>query len=418
MRPRAVVVATGSELVRGARQDTNGPYLAAELTRLGIEPARIVVVGDRVEELEDALRAGMEADLCVTSGGLGPTHDDRTVETVARLVGRPLVLDQELASEIEAVSRRYAERQGRPYADFAAGVRKQATLPRGALSLGFVGTAPGFVLTYERGVIVTLPGPPEELRGLWLRAVETAPIRALMAHAPARLHRTLRLYGPSESAVARVLSEVGLEVEGLELTICARDMEIHLDLFIESEEGDRRARELESVLRSRFDRQLFAEEEAGVEELVLDLCRAQQLCLATAESCTGGLLGARLTSVPGASEVYIGGVVSYADGVKEAVLEVAHTAIEQHGAVSAEVACAMAHGVVELLGADVAIAVTGVAGPGGGTPKKPVGLVFLHVLTPLGERARRLELRGDRETIRRRAVVSALHLTRELLAQN
>ena len=170
-RPRAVVVVTGSELVRGERRDENGPFLAAELVRLGLDVGRIVIVGDRPEELSEAVHEALSADVCVLSGGLGPTHDDRTVEVLAAAAGRPLRVDPALEREIEAISREFAGRLGRPYADFAAGVRKQASLPEDAISLGLAGTAPGVLLPLAGCVAVALPGPPGELRRLWPAAV-------------------------------------------------------------------------------------------------------------------------------------------------------------------------------------------------------------------------------------------------------
>ncbi len=204
-RPRGFVVVTGSELVRGDRSDLNGPFLAQELLRLGVEPARIAIVGDEPGELEAALREGLAADLCLVSGGLGPTHDDRTVEVVARASGRELVVDPELESEIEGVSRRIAERLRRPYVDFAAGVRKQATLPEGALVLGLAGTAPGLVLAGENGPVVVLPGPPAELRRLWSRALASEPVRQVLERTRSPERRVLRFYGASESEIARAL---------------------------------------------------------------------------------------------------------------------------------------------------------------------------------------------------------------------
>nr|MBA3718578.1 competence/damage-inducible protein A [Actinomycetota bacterium] len=176
-RVRAAVVVTGTELVRGDRSDLNGPFLARELHARGIEAARVTIVGDREEELEGALTEGLGADLLVVSGGLGPTHDDRTVEVLARAAGRNLVLDEGLEAEIEGISRRIAERLRRPYGEFAAGVRKQASLPDGANSLGLAGTAPGIVLDTGSCVAVALPGPPAELRRLWENAVRAEPVR-------------------------------------------------------------------------------------------------------------------------------------------------------------------------------------------------------------------------------------------------
>ena len=413
-RPRAAIVVTGSELVRGDREDKNGPFLAAEALRLGLEPERITIVGDRPDDLERALSEGFTADLCLVSGGLGPTHDDRTVEMVARVAGRELEVDQALEREIEGVSRMIAERLRRPYTEFTAGVRKQATRPRGAQSLGLAGTAPGLVLEVDACTVVVLPGPPRELRRLWPRALETDPVRAVLARAPAFERRVLRFFGTPESAVAEALAEAGGDGDGVEVTICAREFEIHVDLVVEPGAGERASKLAES-LRSDLGRYLFGEDERTVAEIVLDLCRARGLTLAAAESCTGGLVASRLTAVAGASDVFRGSVVAYADDVKVAELEVPQALLERHGSVSAETAEAMAHGVRARLGAEVAVAVTGVAGPGGGTEEKPVGLVFLHAVGPGGEEARRIDLPGDREMVRGRGTAAALHLVRRLL---
>jgi nicotinamide-nucleotide amidase len=413
-RPRAAIVVTGSELVRGEGEDRNGPYLAAEAVRLGLEPTRIAIVGDRPEDLELAFRAGFEADLCLISGGLGPTHDDRTVELVARVAGRPLVVDEALEAEIGTVSRTIADRLGRPYADFTHGVRKQATRPEGAVSLGLAGTAPGLVLDLDERAVVVLPGPPRELQRLWPRALETEPVRRILARAPEREHRVLRFFGTPESAVAEALAVAGGEGDGVDVTICAREFEIHVDLFVEPG-AEQRAAEVESGLRGALGRHLFTEDERPIAEIVLDLCRARGLTLATAESCTGGLVAARLTAVAGASDVFRGSVVAYANEVKESALGVPAAVLDEHGAVSAEAAAAMAHGVREQLRVDVGVAVTGVAGPAGGSADKPVGLVFAHAVGPDGEKAVRTELPGDREMIRGRATAASLHLVRRLL---
>jgi competence/damage-inducible protein CinA-like protein len=414
-RPRAVVVATGSELVRGERTDRNGPFLAAEALRHGLEPARITIVGDAPAELEAAFREGLQADVCLVSGGLGPTHDDRTVELMARAAGLELVVDEALEREIEAVSRTVSERLHRPYADFAPGVTKQATRPEPAVSIGLAGTAPGLVFRAPTGcVVVILPGPPGELRRLWPNALATEPMRELLRRTQPPGRRVLRLFGVSESAVARALEEAGGDGDGVEATICARDFEIHVDLVVEPGAGQR-ADELEAGLVQRLERWLFARDERGVEELVLSLAGAHGLTLATAESCTGGMVAARLTDVPGSSASFVGSVVAYADEVKRGELGVPEELLAEHGAVSAEVAAAMAEGACERLGADVAVAVTGVAGPGGGTPEKPVGLVYVHAAGPDGSLSRVLDLPGERGQIRLRATVTALHLLRALL---
>jgi competence/damage-inducible protein CinA-like protein len=416
LRPRAAIVVTGSELVRGERTDRNGPFFAGELLRLGLDPARITIVGDDPRELDAALRTGFESDLCLVSGGLGPTHDDRTVELVAATAGRELVLDQRLHEEIGAVSRSIAERLRRPYADFEPGVRKQATLPEGAVSLGLAGTAPGFVLDTGRAVVVVLPGPPAELQRLWPLALGTEPVQRVLARARPPGRRVLRFYGASESAIAKALADAGGDGNGVEATICARDFEIHVDLLVEPG-AESRADELERALADPLGEYLFTRDERGVEELVLDLCRARGWTLATAESCTGGLVAARLTSVPGSSAAFRGSVVAYANEVKESTLGVPAAVLAEHGAVAAETAAAMAVGVRKALGVDVGIADTGIAGPGGGTPEKPVGLVHLHVVTPEAEAGREFTFPGDRESIRTRATVGALHLARRVLTQ-
>jgi nicotinamide-nucleotide amidase len=416
-RPRGVVVVTGSELVRGERTDRNGPFLAGELLRLGVEPARIEIVGDDPAELEAALREGLGADLCAVSGGLGPTHDDRTVELLARATGRELVVGAALEAEIEAISRGIAERLRRPYADFEEGVRKQATLPEGAEVVGIAGTAPALVLASGVAVFVVLPGPPSELRRLWPEALQTGPVREVLSRAREPERRVLRFYGASESAVAQALAGAGGEADGIAVTVCARDFEIHVDLVFEPEaatEADR----LWARLRETLSSFLFAENERPVEELVLTACRERGLALAAAESCTGGLVAARLTSIAGSSDVFRGGVVAYADDVKHVELGVLEELLVRHGAVSAEVAAAMATGARARLEADVAVAVTGIAGPGGGTPDKPVGLVYLHAEGPDGGVARELNLPGDRAAVRGRATAAALHLVRTLLAQS
>ena len=414
-RPRAAIVVTGSELVRGDREDRNGPFLAAEALRLGLEPGQITIVGDGPQDLERVLAQGFESDLCLVSGGLGPTHDDRTVEMVARVAGRELVVDPDLEREIETVSRLIAERLGRPYTDFTTGVRKQATLPAGAISLGLAGTAPGLVLETDAGnAVVVLPGPPRELRRLWPRALAADPVLRVLARAPVLERRVLRFFGTPESAVAKALAEAGGDGDGVEATICAREFEIHVDLVLEPGATERADR-ISQALRGALGRHLFSEDGRHIAEIVLDLCRARGLTLAAAESCTGGLVAAHLTAVPGASDVFEGGVVSYSNEVKESALGVPHAVLGRYGAVSAEAAKAMAEGVRERLGADVGVSVTGVAGPEGGTEEKPVGLVFVHAVGPDGEEARRSELPGDREMVRGRATAAALHLVRRLL---
>jgi nicotinamide-nucleotide amidase len=418
-RPRAVVIVTGSELVRGDRRDLNGPFLAQELTRLGLEPERVVVVGDGAEELATALAEGLAADLCILSGGLGPTHDDRTAELLAAATGRSLTVDEELAGEIEAFSRGVAERLQRPFGDFLLGIRKQASLPDGGISLGLAGTAPAILVEHDDGrVAIALPGPPAELRRLWPNALAHPAVRSIVERTRPPVRHSLRFFGPTESAVARVLEEAGGESDAVQATVCARDLEIHVDLVVDPG-GESHAAELADSLERAFPNDFFArDDERPVEAMVLELCRERGLKLATAESCTGGLIAARLTEIAGASDVFVGGVIAYANEVKQQRLGVSPAVLREHGAVSAETAAAMAAGARTVLGADVAVADTGIAGPGGGTPEKPVGLVFLAVDGPDGARTARFQLPGDRETVRMRATVLALHMLRRALTRS
>jgi nicotinamide-nucleotide amidase len=390
--------------VRGDRTDLNGPFLARSLFSLGVEVAQVRIVGDTPAELQAALEDGLTHDLLVVSGGLGPTHDDRTVELLARAAGLGAEVDEGLAAEVERRSR----------FKYQPGIRKQATLPTGAIVVGLAGTAPALALETNGCVAVVLPGPPRELRELWPRALEQEPVRRVLARTAPPERRALRFYGVTESAVAEALAEAGGDGDGVEATICARDFEIHVDLLV-SPGADGRAAELEQGLVAPLSRFLFSRTETPIEELVLERCRARGLTLATAESCTGGLVAARLTSVPGSSDVFVGGVVPYSNELKMAELDVQEELLRAHGAVSPETAEAMAQGARGRLGVDVSVAVTGIAGPDGGSAEKPVGLVYLHACGPEGDVATELSFPGDRATIRSRATVGALHLVHALV---
>ena len=415
--PRAAVLLTGSELVRGSIADANGAFVARELTRLGLEPVRWTVVGDRPEELEAALRDALTADLCVISGGLGPTHDDRTIEFLARVAGRPLVVDEALEREIEAVARSVAERLGRPFDDLALGVRKQASLPEGGVSLGLAGTAPAVLLETEGRVAVALPGPPGELRRLWPRVLEADAVRAVLARVEPRGHRVVRVFSVPEATVADVVETAGGERDGLEVTVCARNFEVEVDVFFPAGREDAAA-QMVAAVEARFGDAVFAWDESPLAALVLDLAREAGWSLATAESCTGGLVAAALTAIPGASDVFLGGAVSYANEAKEGLLGVPADVLAAHGAVSEQAARAMAEGARSALRADVAVAVTGIAGPGGGTPEKPVGLVHIAVASPEETVASEVRFPGDREEIRLRAATLSLHEVRRLLTRS
>ena len=416
-RPEAAVVVTGSELLRAEIADENGPFLARELARLGLLCRRISIVGDDPDLLEAAIKDALEADLCLISGGLGPTHDDRTIELLARVSGKQLIVDPRLEREIDLVGRRYARNVGASYHGYEEGVRKQASVPEGAHVLGLAGTAPGVVLDLDDHIAVALPGPPYELQKLWPAALESAPLRRLLERVPPFERHTLRFYGLAESTLAAALQDAGGDGSGVTVTICARDRELMAELFVDPG-AEARADELVNALAAAGPDTLFVRDERPIEQIVLELARERGLTLATAESCTGGLVSARLTEVPGASDVFLGAVVAYANEIKQALLAVSVETLQQHGAVSAECALEMAKGARRALRADMALSVTGIAGPDGGSADKPVGLVYFCATSDEETLAQEIRFSGDRDQIRRYATVAALHLMRRLLTQS
>ena len=329
-----------------------------------------------------------------------------------------LHVEEALRDGIEELSRRVAKRLGRPYADFADGVTKQATLPDGALWVGLVGTAPAVVLEAGGCVAVALPGPPRELQELWPRVLETEPLRRLLERAQPPARSVLRFYGVSESAVAQSLAAAGGDGDGVDVTICARDFELHVDLFAHPG-AEQRAQAIADALVADSEPYLFSREEVGTAELVLGLLRERGLSLATAESCTGGLVAGRLTDVPGSSDVFRGAIVAYDErGQAGRCSASTQTLLAAHGAVSAEVAAAMARGARERLGADVAVSVTGVAGPGEGARRSRSASSSCTRRGRWASATCVSSFPGDRETIRSRSAVAALHLVRRLVTES
>lgn len=428
MSVRAGIVVTGTEVLSGRVRDRNGPWLADRLRELGVDLAYVTIVGDRPRDMETALwfmeERGIE--LVLTSGGLGPTADDLTAEVVARFHGRPLVLDEALAERIEAIVRPLLKRW--PDLDreaIAAGSRKQAMVPQGATVLEPVGTAPGLVVSGKKAesrpnapTVVVLPGPPRELQPMWEAAVKTEALRDAIAGATVYEQRTLRLFGIPESEIAETLRQAegrGIELEKLEVTTCLKRGEIEVVTRFEPDAiGVYEA--FERLVHERHADTLFSTDGDTVDAQVAKMLRERRWTIGVAESCTGGELTARLTSPAGASEYVKGGVVVYANDAKIALAGVAPDLIEEHGAVSEQVARALAEGARARLDAEVGVGVTGVAGPGGGTEQKPVGLVWLCVVGPTGEPlTRSVNLPGGRTDIRDRASTVALHLVRRRL---
>jgi nicotinamide-nucleotide amidase len=437
--PRAGIVVTGTEVLTGRVSDRNGPWLAERLRELGVELAHTTIVGDRPEDMEAALRfmAGEGMTVIVTSGGLGPTADDMTAAVVGSFQGREMVLDAGVEAQIAEILRPLARRW--PNIDMEAvrvGNRKQATIPRGATVLAPVGTAPGLVVpppdrsgSRPSGpTVVVLPGPPRELRPMWSQALATDALQAALAGATVYRQRTLRLFGMPESEIAetlRVAERDGVALEKLEVTTCLKRGEVEVVTRYEPAVEDV-YEAFADVVRSRHADTLFSEDGSTVDEQVAQLLRGShapgspaRFTIATAESCTGGLLAARLTELAGSSDYVKGAIVAYSDAVKVAQAGVPMELIDAHGAVSQEVAVALAEGAAERLSADVGVGVTGVAGPGGGSEEKPVGLVWLSVVArgrePL---TRSVNLPGGRADVRDRSTTVAMHMIRRALLEH
>ena len=424
MSVRAGIVVTGTEVLTGRVQDRNGPWLSDRLRDLGIDLAHITICGDRPEDMAAQLRfmADMGMDLVITSGGLGPTADDLTMRVVAEFTGRALVHDERLDRRItEIVEPMVSRWRGIDPEAVRTGTRKQATVPEGATVLDPMGTAPGAVVSFPDGsgpTVVVLPGPPRELHGMWPDVLEAQEFKDAVRERGQYQQHMLRLFGIPESEIAETLrvAEADIGTEGfsrLEITTCLRRAEVEVVVRHEPDAADAWNHVL-NLISVRHAWTLFSTDGSSIDDQVASLLAGRWVGLA--ESCTGGLMAARLTERPGASEYVAGGVVSYSNEAKSELLGVDPGLIESFGAVSLEVASAMADGALARFGADTAIAITGVAGPSGGTEAKPVGYVCWSIKTSDGRSVtldRRLP--GDRAEIRDRSTTVAMHLLRRLL---
>jgi nicotinamide-nucleotide amidase len=418
MSARAGIVVTGTEVLTGRVADRNGPWVADRLLELGVELAHITICGDRPADIEAQLRflRSENVDLIVTTGGLGPTADDMTVSTVARFCGRELIVDEAMEAKIAAIVARWMARF--PDMDVEAvqaANRKQAMVPDGAAVLDPVGTAPGVVVAGSPTVIV-LPGPPKELQGMWAAAVATEEVQQAIAGRTAYQQDTVRMFGVAESGLAETLRTAEQTLPGfpgLEITTCLRRGELEMVTRYEPE-SEAAYRALMDLVRERHGAAIFSEDGSTVDEQVAGLLAGRRI--ATAESCTAGMLAARLTDRAGSSGYVAGGVVAYANGAKVGLLGVDPALIAEYGAVSAEVAEAMAAGALDRFGADTTVAITGVAGPGGGTEDKPVGTVWFCVQVAGGPTVTRcVRVPGERADVRERSTTVAMHLLRRAL---
>jgi len=419
---RAGIIVTGTEVLTGRVSDLNGPWLAEQLRQAGVDVGFTIVVGDRPQDLADALDflAGTHVDLIVTSGGLGPTADDLTAAVVGDWQSRPSVPDPELEKRIAEIVERLSARRSWPVDPeaMAAGTAKQARVPAGAEVLEPTGTAPGLVVPGSSGdahpPVVVLPGPPGELQGMWPDAMASPLVNEALADRAELRQSTLRLWGTPEAAIAATLRRLDDDLDGLEITTCLREGELEVVTRYGVELAERYDR-LEHAVVEEYGSAVFSTDASTVDDIVAHLLESRGLTIATSESCTAGLLAGRLTERAGSSAWVRGGAVVYSNEAKHDLVGVPTEVIERHGAVSEEVAVALAQGARRELRADIGVGITGIAGPGGGTAEKPVGLVHLCVAGPDGVISRAPVLGGGRSGVRARSVAVALHLVRELL---
>ncbi|MGO9898913.1 MAG: competence/damage-inducible protein A [Solirubrobacteraceae bacterium] len=423
---RAGILVTGTEVLSGIISDRNGPWLSEQLRELGVDAALITIVGDRPEDLLAALEQmeRMGLALVITSGGLGPTADDLTAEVVGRFCGREMVLDERLERVIGEILAPMMKRwPGLDPDAIRQSNRKQAVIPEGATVIDPVGTAPGLVVAPgpERvppgPTVVVLPGPPRELRPMWRTATQTDALQRAIAGATVYRREIVRLFGIPESEIANTLraaEQAKLSLDELEITTCLRRGEIEISTRYEPSAQAAYDALIEFVAQ-RHGKLLFSRDGATIDEQVAALLGER--ALAVGESCTGGLMAGRLTERAGSSSFFAGGVVAYSNEAKIALLGVDPELLEQYGAVSNEVAQALAEGAAQRFGAAFGIGITGIAGPDGGTEDKPVGTVCFCVCAREGMRlTRRTRLPGDRGDIRDRASTVALHMLARLLA--
>jgi nicotinamide-nucleotide amidase len=409
--PRAAVILSGNELLDGRTRDTNGAFVCDDLSRRGVKVTERLTVADDRERLAAALRhaLGGTPDLLVLGGGLGTTHDDLTAECLAEVLGVPLEEDAGALAFVEERVRAVAARRNLDYQETFHLARRQALLPAGATPVPPAGVAPGIAARAGRTRIFAYPGVPYEFQQMWL---ETAAALERDGFFPDVAVRTVRVFGVGELQVGPVLDalphdlvELGINVGGGEVTVRIRHRR--------EPGGQAQADALVEALEAGVP--VYSTDGRTVDDLVAGALRGRGLTLAVAESCTGGLLGSRITARPGSSDYFLGGVISYGNQAKIDLLDVPPDVLARHGAVSEEVAGAMAEGARARLGADYALSVTGVAGPDGGTPEKPVGLVYLGCAGPEGTQVRRGSFPGDRESVRTFSATSALHLLRRAL---
>ncbi|MBZ5702051.1 MAG: competence/damage-inducible protein A [Acidobacteriia bacterium] len=405
---KAEIIAVGSELLTPDRVDTNSLFLTEELNKLGIEVVRKTIVGDDRQLLADAFRGALQrVELVIASGGLGPTEDDLTRETLAELLGRHLRRDDAIVRAIEARFRSFGREMPR------INVR-QAMVPEGAEALDNPrGTAPGLWLEDAGRMLALLPGPPRELKPMFLEQIVPRLMRRVSG--VRMFHRELRVAGMGESHVEQLIAPIYKRYADVNTTVLAApgEVQIHLRLWTaDARHAEKTLGEITAGLQLALGERIFTTRGESLEAVVAQLLTLNNATIAAAESCTGGLLAQRLTSLAGSSAYFLGGVVCYSNELKTAWVDVPAETIQAKGAVSSEVAVALAEGIRRSAGSTLGLGITGIAGPGGGSEEKPVGTVHIGLAGPAGVKARALLFPGDREAIRWQASQIALDMVR------
>lgn len=406
---RAEIISVGTELLLGQIIDTNAPYLSRSLSALGIDVFYRVTVGDNTARLAETLeRAFSRADLVITIGGLGPTQDDLTKETIAEVLGEPMVIDPESEKAILD----FFDRRSLPIAQSNL---KQALKPESGTAIpNSVGTAPGIIVEKNGKIAIALPGPPSEFVPMVEKSLVPYLSHKTSGARTVIVSRSLRVVGIGESAAEEKVKDL-LANANPTLAPYAKSGEVELRITAKApDEATARSMnaELEQKVRERLGDFVYGVDEDTLESVVVRMLVERKLKLALAESCTGGLISHRVTNIPGSSDTYLAGIVSYSNTAKTRFLDVPEEMLREHGAVSQEVAEAMANGAATRSGADIAVGVTGIAGPGGGSPQKPVGLVYIGLKTPEGVSVTKNLFGVSRQEIKLRASQAALNLIR------
>ncbi len=411
---RAIFIAVGSELLDRDKMDTNSLYVAGKLHEKGILMDMKMVVGDSMEELTWAIKnACKRTQLVVITGGLGPTEDDLTREATANALRKELIFHEEIVDKIRLVFKK------RGYEMPEINTRQAFVIEGAEVLPNYVGSAPGQYIDIDSCKVLLLPGPPREMRPMFDKTLEEkiAPLSNYFHYT-----RSLQLVEISESLADEMMAELYTKCKSIRTTILASPGIISVHLMGRSrkslEEAQEPTDQLAEQIKERMKDYLFAEGDISFEAYIVEELKRRGVTVSVAESCTGGGLGSRITSIPGSSEVFLGGVVAYSDQLKKKLLGVREETLEKYGAVSSETAREMADGIRRMTGSDIGVSITGIAGPGGGALGKPVGLVHMHISSEKLNKGRYTIFLGDRDYVRIRSQIFSLNLIREYVMQD